>query len=210
MNITVRTSQALRLGQVQDLQKNIADSLSEAGLRKPAGVAVVVSQVIAERLDPLVPPTATNTPTQTLTSTPGPSPTATATNTATATSTPLPSETPTPTNTATMTPTPTSTPTPALARLMRAPFPALELVQFPGGPVIATLRSNQVLIVLYGRQEYDGLIYVQVADEDGRIGWVPEIFIFFFTPTPTQTATRPPLGTSTPTVTQAPSLTATP
>jgi uncharacterized hydrophobic protein (TIGR00271 family) len=186
MDLTVRTSQSLRLNQVQELQKNIADSLSQADLSKPAGVAVVVNQVIAERLDPLIPPTPTAT------YTPGPSPTATVTTTHTPTVTPSPTETLTPTNTATVTHTPTSTPTPASARLLRTPLPALELVQFPGGPVIATLRSNQVLLVLYGRQEYAGLMYLQVEDEDGRIGWVPEIFIFVFTPTPSTTLTPTP------------------
>jgi uncharacterized hydrophobic protein (TIGR00271 family) len=210
MNITVRTSQGLRLSQVQEMQKDIADGLAAQNLREPAGVAIVVNQVIAERLDPLVPPTPTSTPTITQTSTPGPSPTATATATLTPTQTETPTETPTATASFTPTPLPTNTPTPAEARLFRMPLPNLELLQFPGGPVIATLRSNQVLTVLYGRQQYDGLVWIQVRDQDGRIGWVPEIYIYYFTPTPTQTATRTPQVTLTPTGTLEPTGTATP
>lgn len=204
MNITVRTSDALRLEEVQDLQANIADQLAQAGIENQAGVAIVVNQVIAERLDPLVPPTATNTPTLTATSTPGPSPTATRTASATPTHTSTATETPTATATFTATVTPTGTPTPAGARVVRIQPPELVLLQFPGGPIIATLRNNQALTVLHNRQTYDGLVWIQVEDEDGRVGWVPEFFIFYFTPTPTDTAT--PVPTNTP----APSLTATP
>jgi uncharacterized hydrophobic protein (TIGR00271 family) len=198
MNITVRTSESMRLEQVQDLQKNIADQLAQAGLEKPAGVAIVVNQVIAERLDPLVPPTATNTPTMTATHTPGPSPTATGTATAT------PTETPTPTATSTASVTPTGTPTPAGARVVRVQPPELVLLQFPGGPIIATLRNNQALIVLHNRQTYDGLVWIQVEDEEGRVGWIPEIFIFLHTPTPTPTSTRTPANTPSPSPTVSP------
>lgn len=199
MSITVRTNDALRLNEVQELQKNIADRLAQEGLESQAGVAIVVNQVIAERLDPLVPPTATSTPTETSTSTPGPSSTPTPTATATATRTPTATETPTATATPTATDTPTGTPTPAGARIIRVQPPQLELLQFPGGPVIATLRNNQELIVLYNREVYDGLVWVQVEDEEGRIGWVPEIFIVFNTPTPTPSSTPAAQETSTPT-----------
>jgi uncharacterized hydrophobic protein (TIGR00271 family) len=204
MNITVRTSRALTLAEVQQMQKDIAAGLAAAGLENTAGVAIVVNQVIAERLDPLVPPTATNTPTMTSTNTPGPSPTATATSTATPTKTATPTETPTPTATFTPSATPTGTPTPAGARIQRITSPTLELLQFPGGPVIATLQNNQSLTVLHDTDIYGGYVWIKVRDEAGRIGWVPEVFIFYYTPTPTNTATRTPAATVTSSATPGP------
>jgi uncharacterized hydrophobic protein (TIGR00271 family) len=199
LTITVRTSQSLRFNEVQQMQKHIADRLAEQGQINEQGLGFVVNQVIAERLDPLVPPTFTPTPTETSTSTPGPSPTATTTRTITPTSTSSPTFTPQPTATYTASPTATHTPTPAQARLFRVPAPELQLLQSPGGPVIATLRSNQVLIVFYEQEVYGGLVWIRVQDEEGRIGWVPEAFVFYFTPTPTPTATRTPLASITPT-----------
>lgn len=204
MNITVRTSQALTLTEVQQMQKNISDGLAASGLQNTAGVAIVVNQVIAERLDPLVPPTATSTPTETLTNTPGPSPTATATATPTPTRTATPTDTPLPTATYTPSATPTSTPAPAGARIQRVSAPSLDLLQFPGGPIIATLRNNQALTVLHETDTYGGYVWIKVRDEDGRIGWVPEIFIFLYTPTPTATATRTPTATVTSSLTPGP------
>ncbi|HSQ38611.1 MAG TPA: DUF389 domain-containing protein, partial [Anaerolineales bacterium] len=52
MIITIRTSAALRYEQVIELQKTIVDQL-----RQP--VSLKVNQILAERLDPLVPPTLT-------------------------------------------------------------------------------------------------------------------------------------------------------
>jgi hypothetical protein len=90
MVVTVRTGSSLRYEQVVKLQKAIVD-----GIHMP--VSLKVSQVIAENLDPLIPPTRTFTPTLTSTSTLGPSPTATHTSTPTLTTSP------TVTNTATST-----------------------------------------------------------------------------------------------------------
>ena len=78
MEITLRTSMPLSYNDVNQLQRDIAFRL-----QKP--VSVVVNQIFASRLDPLVPPTftptatpATLTPTVTATSTVTPSPMATA------------------------------------------------------------------------------------------------------------------------------------
>ena len=81
MLVTIRTGSALHYEQVVSLQKAIVD-----GIHQP--VSLKVSQVIAENLDPLIPPTPTFTPTQTKTSTPGPSPTPTNTSTPTMTASP--------------------------------------------------------------------------------------------------------------------------
>lgn len=128
-------------------------------------VSLKVEQVIAEKLNPLILPTSTATPTVTYTPTPGPS--LTYTSSPTATSTP------------TATPTVTSSPTPthALAQIQTAGLPKLQLYQSPDGPVIGQLRHGQWLTILYGRQEYEGIVWVEVMDEEGRTGWLPEIYL---------------------------------
>jgi len=167
MVITVRTNTPLRYEQVTELQKSIATNLQ-------LPVSLKVNQVFAEQLDPLIPPTFTPTLTLTPTSTQVP------------TNTPGPSLTPTfiPTATATLTVTPSSTPTPALVKVFNTNIPPLRLYQTPGGPVIGQIRSGQILTLLYGRQEVGGLIWVEVMDDDGRVGWMPEAYLQLITATP--------------------------
>jgi uncharacterized hydrophobic protein (TIGR00271 family) len=195
LNIVIRTNRILSYEDSVSLQKAIAD-----GLQRP--VAVIVNQVFASRLNPLIPPTFTATPTNTATATAGPSPTATHTPTATPTLTPTPSPSPTPTDMPTSTPTPTFTPTPALAQVRNTLLPGLRLRQSPGGPVIATLREGEQLKVLYGRQVIGGLVWVEVQDKEGRVGWIPAFYLQTITPTPTQTPV--PTATGTPTSTRLP------
>ncbi len=203
LNIVLRTNRILSYQDSVTLQKAIADQL-----QRP--VAVIVNQVFAARLDPLTPPTFTPTPTTTSTPTEGPSPTPTNTPTATPTSTPSPSPTATPTDTPTLTPTPTFTPTPALAQARNAYLPGLRLRQSPGGPVIATLRDGEQLEVLYGMQVIDGLVWVEVRDPEGRVGWIPALYLQTITPTPTHTPTPTATSTPTPTNTLAPTSSGTP
>jgi uncharacterized hydrophobic protein (TIGR00271 family) len=212
LNIVIRTNRILSYQDSVALQKAIADRL-----QRP--VAVVVNQVFAARLDPLIPPTFTATPTNTSTPTPGPSPTATSTPTATPTATPTPSPSPTLTDTPTSTPTPTYTPTPALAQVRNTLLPGLRLRQSPGGPVIASLREGEQLKILYRQQVIDGLVWVEVQDMDGRVGWIPAFYLQTITQTPTRTPipTKTPMPTATqlspgPTFTSTPSptLTSTP
>jgi len=140
-------------------------------------VAIVVNQVFAARLDPLIPPTFTPTATPvTLTPTP----------TATATSTPFP--------TATNTPVPTATP--ALARLTNTAGRGLDLLQSPGGPSIGKLQVGQAVTVLYSEQVSQGLVWLEVQDSAGRIGWVPQIYLTVVTLTPSPTL--PPVFLPTP------------
>lgn len=160
MVITISTSKALRYEQVINLQKAIVD-----GLQLP--ISLKVNQIFTERLDPLIPPTPTPT------TTPGPSPTATLT------ATPLPP-------TVTLTFTPTATPMPGLAQSIATGLPRLQLYQSPNGPVIGQIRSGQVLTLLYGREEIGGLIWVEVVDVEGRVGWVPEIYLQVVTATPSE------------------------
>jgi len=195
LNIVLRTITPLRYEDSVALQKAIADRL-----QRP--VAVAINQVIAAHLDPLVPPTFTSTPTETLTSTPGPSPTATRTATPTSTSTPTATVIPTSTATNTPTPTQTNTPTPALGLAANVNLPGLRMRQWPNGPVIALLRERQNLTILYGYEIVNGLVWVEVMDEEGRVGWIPQVYLLVvtptFTPTSRVTATPSPSATATP------------
>ncbi|MFC2055910.1 SH3 domain-containing protein, partial [Chloroflexota bacterium] len=185
LDIVLRTLRLIRYEDSVALQKAIADRL-----QRP--VSLVINQVHAALLDPLVPPTATPTPLPTLTSTPGPSPTLTYTPTKKPTSTPAPTETVTPTLAPTFTATPTSTPTPALAKAVNTVVQGLRLRQWPAGPEIAVLRRDDSLKVLYGKRV---LVWLEVEDKEGRVGWIPEIYLFIVTLTPTNTPTPTITGT---------------
>jgi len=170
LEITLRTFTPLSYQDVDAMQRSMA-----LNLQRP--VAIVVNQVFAARLDPLIPPTFTPTATPvTLTPTP----------TATATSTPFP--------TATNTPVPTATP--ALARLTNTAGRGLDLLQSPGGPSIGKLQVGQAVTVLYSEQVSQGLVWLEVQDSAGRIGWVPQIYLTVVTLTPSPTL--PPVFSPTP------------
>ena len=204
MVVTIRTGSALQYEQVVGLQKAIVE-----GIHQP--VSLKVSQVIAENLDPLIPPTATYTPTVTSTSTPGPSPTATKTPSPTATPSPTVTRTATATWTATasITPTPTATPTvtptPAEGEVVRFSMPDSKIYQRPGGPVIGNLIAGQKITLLYGKEIFEGLIWIEIRDGEGRLGWIPEIFIQVLLPSSTPASTSTPtLHSSTPTLSASP------
>lgn len=186
IEMTIRTNISLRYEQVIALQENVVEALNQP-------VSLKVNQIFAERLDPLIPPTATNTPTLTLTSTPGPSPTATFTQTATATASA--------TQTATFIPTATVTPTftPAQGRVFSSSVPLMRMYQSPGGPVIGNLRANQLIIILLEEKLYENIMWVKIMDEEGREGWVPKIYIFQLTATasPTISETQKAITTRT-------------
>ncbi|MBN1373216.1 MAG: DUF389 domain-containing protein [Anaerolineaceae bacterium] len=192
MEITVRTNSQLRYHQVVQLQESIV-----AQLNRP--ISLKVNQIFAERLDPLIPPTFTPTPTITLTHTPGPSPTPTKTPLPTATATPTATLTSSPTATFLPTATPTNTPTPQLAQVISTLLPRMQIYQSPGGPAIGQLRAGQPITVLYGRQVFGGLVWVEIRDAEGRVGWMPELYLRVLIPT--VTATRTPSATLSPTVT---------
>jgi uncharacterized hydrophobic protein (TIGR00271 family) len=186
IEMTIRTNIPLRYEQVITLQESIVEALNRS-------VSLRVNQIFAERLDPLIPPTTTPSPTSTNTSTPGPSPTSTFTATATATFTATSSPTFLPT--ATVTP----TFTPAQARVFASSVPLMRIYQSPGGPIIGTLRSNQLLIVLPDEIEFEYIIWVKVIDDEGREGWVPKIYVFELTSTPVPSSTFTPVFTFSPT-----------
>jgi uncharacterized hydrophobic protein (TIGR00271 family) len=171
LTITLRVPKQLQYQDVVQLQQDIA-----LQLQRP--VAIVVNQVVAAQLNPLVPPTFTVTPTAATF-------TATVTYTPTSTATYTPSPTPVP---------PTPTATPQLAEIPRNAIKTLDLVQQPGGPSIGKLRPGDFVTVLYGKKIYDGLVWWEVMDTDGRIGWLPQIdmAVVTYTPTPTPTKTSTP------------------
>jgi uncharacterized hydrophobic protein (TIGR00271 family) len=203
LDITIRTAAPLSYRDSLDLRDAIAVRMNNEGLvGEGQEVQLIVNQILAARLDPLKPPTPTSTPTLTLTNTPGPSPTMTRTPTGTPTRTPTSTATPTPTNTATSTATatptttPTATSTPYLGYVDTVLFPGLRLRQNPDGPAIATLRDGESLTVLYGYQVVNGLVWIEVQDAAGRLGWIPQVYVL--TLTPTQTDTPLPSGTPLP------------
>jgi len=175
MVLTVRTNKQLNYQQVVTLQEAIVD-----GVKRP--VSLKVNQVLAQKLDPLIPPTPTSTSTSTRTPTPGPSPTATDT----------PTLSPTPTASYTPTQHPSQTPTmtlpPAQAVILRTALPQMMIYQSPGGPVIGTLKLGQALTVLYRTEFLNGLLWVEVIDAEGRLGWVPGVYLRTVTPTRTGTS----------------------
>jgi uncharacterized hydrophobic protein (TIGR00271 family) len=170
ITLTIRTSQPLSYEDVNQMQKEIA-----LRLQKP--VSIIVNQIFASQLDPLIPPTFTVTPTFTSTPTPV---TLTATSTYTPTTTPTASPSPTPVP-------PTFTATPSVARIANTNGRILDLVQSPGGPSIGKLRSGDYITVIYGTRVFDGLVWIEIMDKDGRIGWIPQINISVVTLTPSAT-----------------------
>ncbi len=187
--ITLRTLRPLRYQDSVVLQERIA-----ARLQRP--VAIVVNQTLAARLDPLVPPTPTPTPTATFTATPGPSPTPSPTWTPTVT----PTATPSPTLTPSPTWTPSPTPTPAWAVIANTQGRGVKLRQWPNGPVIGVLWEGAPIRVLYGMEITGGLVWIEVQDAEGRIGWLPQMYTFVvtLTPSPTPTITLTPTASPTP------------
>ena len=194
LSITIRTPTSLNYRQTVDLRNAITARLNEEKLiQADTEVQLIINQVIVARLDPQIPPTLTATPTPTFTQTLGPSPTPTKTATATPTTTFTPTDTATPTATATATATSTATPTAYPGYVSGYYYPGLLLRQSPNGPIIATLQEGETLTILYGKVIVDGLVWIEVMDSSGRIGWVPQIYVL--TPTPKAPTSTPKSST---------------
>jgi hypothetical protein len=182
LEVTIRSNRPPTYSQVVNLQEALV-----AQLNKP--VALNLDHIRSETLDPLIPPTLTPTVTLTYTQTPGPSPTPTSSPTST------PTQTPTSTSTPTDLPTPTETiipltPTPRSAMVVNYGVPPYYyLYQEPGGPVIASIRLNSTILDLNETQVFEGIIYVFVQDDEGRIGWLPQMYIQYPTSVPVATET---------------------
>ncbi|MFQ5617288.1 MAG: hypothetical protein ACE5GO_12620 [Anaerolineales bacterium] len=53
----------------------------------------------------------------------------------------------------------------------------------------STLVVGEPLTVLYGVEIVDGLVWVEVMDSDGRVGWIPQAYLLIISPTPADTPT---------------------
>jgi len=89
-------------------------------------------------------------------------------------------------------------------------FPGLHLRQTPNGPIIAALTFGEPLTILYGIAVEDGLVWIEVMDGAGRIGWIPQVYLLVYTPVPTVTGTTTPTASATPNETPDPAETGTP
>jgi uncharacterized hydrophobic protein (TIGR00271 family) len=172
MEIHVRATRTVLHQEIVDLQARVA-------LRLQRPVALVLTVIPTTRLDPFAPPTLTPTPTPGPTSTPTP----TSAPSPSPTPTPMPSPTPTATSTSTSTPTstptsaPTLTPTPVVAVVSGTGGRGLFLRWTPGGAIAETLRQGERVEILYRRETTAGVEWVQVRDEQGRVGWVAAEYI---------------------------------
>jgi hypothetical protein len=85
-------------------------------------------------------------------------------------------------------------------------FPGPQLRQSPNGPVIATLVYGEPVTILYGVEVAAGIVWIEVMDSAGRIGWIPQVYLNIFTPVPSTTTTLTPFpdGEETPTGTVTP------
>ncbi|MCK4451494.1 MAG: SH3 domain-containing protein, partial [Anaerolineae bacterium] len=75
------------------------------------------------------------------------------------------------------TPTPTLTPTPVVAVVSGTGGRGLFLRRTPGGAIARTLREGERVELLYRSETTDGVEWVEVRDEQGRIGWVATKYI---------------------------------
>jgi hypothetical protein len=125
--------------------------------------------------------------------TPTPTPTTTPTATATATATMTPTNTPTasatPTPTPTHTSTVTSTPTPPSAVVLGAGDIGAVLRDAPEGVIIGFLAEGDLLLMISGPDEVDGIVWWVVRTADGKEGWIVGGLLATLTPTPSITPT---------------------
>ena len=164
LEVHVRATRPVLHQETVDLQARLA-----LRLQRPVALALTVIPTI--RLDPFVPPTFTPTPT------PGPTSTATPTSIPSPTPTPSPVPTDTPTPTPTSTPAPTLTPTPVVAVVSGTGGRGLFLRWTPGGAIAGTLREGERVEILYRRETTGGVEWVEVCDEQRRIGWVAAEYV---------------------------------
>jgi hypothetical protein len=78
---------------------------------------------------------------------------------------------------------PTPTPITAIVISSGSAPPYYYLYQEPGGPQIARLAEYEILLDLHDEVIYEGLVWVKVQDEEGRIGWYPKRNLLYPTPT---------------------------
>lgn len=172
LEITIRSNSPPSYEQVVTLQEALVAHLDKS-------VALVVNHIRAETLDPLVPPTSTPTQIATSNAAGDSSPTATLT------ATPSPTSTPTPTQTSASLQ--SSTPQAALVISSNLSY-SYDLYLEPGGESIVSVSLNDTLYDLDETDVYNGLIWVKVMNEEGQVGWFPQSYLQYPTPSPTPTS----------------------
>jgi uncharacterized hydrophobic protein (TIGR00271 family) len=200
LELSVRAPRQLYHSEVVDLQQQVA-------IRLQRPVALRLNHIPVTQLDPVVPPTFTPTPTPTSTATPGPTATATRTATPTAAYTSTSTVTPTPTLSATETETPTAsvtateaisptntststvmpsmtptatiepTPTPVSGVVVGTAGRGVRLRLTPNGATAVVLREGDPVTILYQREFAAELEWIQVRDQEGRVGWVAAPYV---------------------------------
>jgi hypothetical protein len=192
LELSVRAPRQPSHQSVVELQKQVANRL-----QRPVALRLTVIPIT--QLDPFVPPTftptamPTATPTATLLPTAGPSgtptstppatdvathtPTHTATGAPTSTATDMPTSVPTSTVTHTPAPTILPTPTPITALILGTGGQGLRIRQTPGGTIAGVLQEGDPVEILYRRQAVDDLQWIEIRDQEGRVGWVAAQYV---------------------------------
>jgi hypothetical protein len=65
------------------------------------------------------------------------------------------------------------------------------LRSFPEGPSIGFLPEGPRLTQLYGMEIVNGWVWIEVEDEIGRRGWIPQFYTQVITLTPSATIDAP-------------------
>jgi uncharacterized hydrophobic protein (TIGR00271 family) len=170
LEITIRSSDEPTHEELVGLQSSIATYHQHP-------VSLRLQYVPSTELDPLIPPTFTNTPlpnpsdTSSPTSTYTPSPSSKHTPVPTNTSTPT--TTPSSTPTETSTPTNTLTPTPVLAFIIYTGDEGVYLRETPNGHTMpGPLPGGSPVGILYDRVIINHVEWIYIRDVIGREGWV--------------------------------------
>ena len=172
LEITLRSSTPPTYSQVITLQEALVNQLDKS-------VALIVNHIRAETLDPLVPPTPT--PTVDLAADAIIEPDATATPSATASPSPTWTETQSPTLTESL-----QASTTQIAIVISSELPSSAyLFEEPGGEIITNIAEDEMLYDLAETIVLDGLVWVKVMNEEGEVGWFPQSYLVYPTPSPT-------------------------
>ena len=154
--------------QLLDLQSNIASAINQT-------VALKLVVIPTTNLDPLIPPTPTNTLVFTLTPSLTPTFTFTPTQTFTPTITLTPSLSPTITPTVTLTPTPTATM--MVAKIAGTGGNYVYLRENAGGNISHSLPEGAYLRLTGNEETINNILWLEVIDLVNRQGWLPAQYV---------------------------------
>ena len=154
--------------QLVDLQTNIASAINQT-------VALKLLVIPTTNLDPLIPPTPTNTLVFTLTPSATSSPTLPPTSTFTPTITLTPSLTPSITPTVTLTPTPTATM--MIAMISGSGGNYVYLRKSAAGNISHSLPEGAYLRLTGNEVTIDNILWLEVVDLVNRQGWLPAQYV---------------------------------